>query len=198
MYRIVNNQAPLYLQELLPTPVGHNLQYQLRNSAEIRVPFARLENFKKSFIVAMIQAWNQLEDTIKSCPTIESFKRMVSPKCEPNKEILYYGSRWASIHHSRIRIGCSKLNDHLCNFLHVIPSPECHCGYGIEDPTHFFFSCPSYAEPRLKMLNTITQVTPNPVTLDILLYGDDSLNLCDNKLIFDSVHLFLKETRRFE
>ena len=178
--------------------VGNNLRYPLRNREEIRVPFARLEVFRKSFILSMITAWNHLDIAIRRSPTIESFKRSIRFKYEPKKEILYYGSRWASIHHSRIRIGCSKLNSHLCNNLHVIPSPRCQCGYGCEDPTHFLFNCPIHEEARLRMFSDIVSITHNPISLDMLLYGDNSLALYDNKKIFDSIHLFLKETKRFQ
>ena len=102
MYKIVNGHVPVYLQELLPDTVGNNTTYQLRNNEEMRVPFARLEIFKKSFILSMIDAWNKLDITTKNSPTISSFKTLTKPNNEPKREILYYGSRWASIHHSRI------------------------------------------------------------------------------------------------
>ena len=155
MYKIVNGHAPLYLQELLPRTVGDNTNYQLRNTQEIRAPFARLEIFRKSFLLSMIAAWNQLDATTKNSPTIPSFKRATKPEQEPKKEILYYGHRWASIHHSRIRIGCSMLSHHLCDNLHVIPSPRCQCGWNCEDPYHFCFDCPLFAEQRVKLCHEI-------------------------------------------
>ena len=198
MYKIVNGHAPQYLQELLPDTNEDNFRYQLRNNEEIRVPFARLEIFKKSSILFMITAWNQLDITKKRSPTVESFKRAIHQENEPKKEILYYGCRWASIHHSRIRVGCSKLNYHLCNNLHVIPSPRCQCGYEFEDPRHFFFNCPIYQEPREKLFRDIAAITDNNIDLEMLLYGDNTLSFQNNKRIFDSIHLFLNETKRFE
>ena len=197
MYKTVNGLVPLYLQELLPTNVGDNARYPLRNNEEIRVPFARLEIFRKSFIPSIIVAWNELDITTKSCLTLESFKRALQPEKEPKREILYYGSRWASIHHSRIRIGCSKLGHHLCNNLHVIPSPRCQCGHDCEDPSHFFFDCPLFDEHRVPMLNKILLITEGPIDIDLLLNGDNTLDYNENKRIFDSVHQFLKATKQF-
>jgi len=197
MYKIISGDTPHYLQDLLPNRVGDNAHYHLRNNSEIIVPFARLEIYRKSFLIAAINAWNQLDMVVRNIPTTEIFKRAVVPKKEPRKEILYYGSRWASIHHSRIRIGCSKLNHHLCNNLHVIPSPQCHCGHVCEDPQHYFFHCPLFNNMRDKMLDDIFQITNSPATLEILLHGDSLLDLHTNKRIFNAVHVFLKETKRF-
>ena len=47
------------------------------------------------------------------------------------------GERFVNIHHTRIRIGCSKLKAHLHFNLHVEDDPSCRCGFGIEDPYHF-------------------------------------------------------------
>ena len=39
MYKIVNNDAPPYLQELLPNTVNESTNYNLRNSQNFDVPF---------------------------------------------------------------------------------------------------------------------------------------------------------------
>ena len=59
------------------------------------------------------------------------------------------GERFVNIHHTRIRIGCSKLKGHLHFNLHVEDDPSCRCGFGIEDPYHFLFTCPLYAQIRV-------------------------------------------------
>ena len=84
------------------------------------------------------------------------------------------------------------------NPLHVIPSPHCLCGHGCEDPLHFFFNCPRFDDIRLDMFNNISAVTQKPIDLKMLLHGDDSLELHANKRIFDSIHLYLKESKRFD
>ena len=51
---------------------------------------------------------------------------------------------------------------------------------------------------RLKMSNESTSITQSPINLDMLLYGDATLHLEANKRIFDSIHQYLKETKRFD
>ena len=172
MFKIVNGLAPPFLKDLLPDTVGENQNYNLRNNDELRVPFARLNVFRDSPILAMITRWNQLNVSVKNKPTYYSFKKAITIKTGPRKEILYYGKRWAAIHHARIRIGCSKLNEHLCNNLHVIPSPRCVCDNGVEDSKHFFLTCSLFDGIRPKLIETISTVTDTVIDMNMLLYGD--------------------------
>ena len=47
------------------------------------------------------------------------------------------------------------------------------------------------------MLNEILLITEGPIDIDLLLNGDNTLDYNENKRIFDSVHQFLKATKRF-
>jgi len=194
MYKIVNNLAPSYLRSLIPTTVGEGTNYGLRNNNAIRVPFARTESYKRSFIPVGINEWNILPATVQDMPTLQSFKEAIKRQHEP-KELYYSGERWPAIHHARTRMGCSKLNAHLCNNLHVVPSPRCQCGYEIEDSMHFYLQCPTFLEQRTKMIRTIAAITA--VSLDTILYGNPNLNLNDNKRVFKAVHTFILESNRF-
>lgn len=114
------------------------------------------------------------------------------------KELLKYGERWSSIHHSRIRIGCSKLNSHLCHNLHVVPSPRCPCGYREEDPVHFFFNCPLFNIPRYNMIQSLLQIDDIDINVDNLLWGDPELDIPSNEMIFLYVQKYILETNRFD
>ena len=102
-----------------------------------------------------------------------------------------------SIHHTRLRIGCSKLNVHLCYNLHVVPSPQCQCGSPLEDPEHFFFSCPTFYAQRLTLLNTINRISNN-INVRTLLYGDPEISLEHNKILFAAVQQYCTDTHRFD
>ena len=54
-YKIVNKEAPDYLSELV--------NYNLRNSHNIHVPFNRLSVYQNSYFPCTIQAWNSLNLT---------------------------------------------------------------------------------------------------------------------------------------
>ena len=111
------------------------------------------------------------------------------------KEILYYGERWASIHHSRLRLGCSVLRAHLFENLHVIDNGECRCGEALEDTSHFLLNCPNYIVQRNVMINIVARISE--VSTEILLNGNPLLSIEDNKVIFGAVHQFIVDSSRF-
>ena len=193
-YKIVNGQAPIMLLNTFDSLNTHERIYNLRGN-NIAVPFTRTESYRQSFFPEAIRQWNSLDTSVKLSKSLSEFKHAIQkPKYDKHK-ILYYGSRWPSIHHARLRLGCSKLKSHLTYNLHVLDDPYCTCGFGVEDPIHFFFTCPHYSVQRTLRNNTVAPITL--FTLHNLLYGDNNLSLDENKVIFDAVHRFLEETQRF-
>ena len=66
------------------------------------------------------------------------FKKALKKDCKEVCIVYFYSNLWPPVHHSRMRLGCSKLNaDLFCN-LHVVDSPACSCGYETENAEHFF------------------------------------------------------------
>ena len=116
-----------------------------------------------------------------------------------NKErilLYYYGKRWSSIHHARMRIGCSKLNYDLCNNLHVIEHMSCSCGAPIENAQHFFLMCPLFANERQILMQSLT-IIHNNVQCNDLLFGINHLSLELNQAIFHAVQEFIVKTKWF-
>lgn len=103
------------------------------------------------------------------------------------------------MHHTRLRLGCSKLKAHLHFELFVEDNPDCICGQGNEDPFHFFFVCPRYAQYRLVLFQSISQITNEAMPrLSLLLSGDLNLSYEQNTAIFKHVHNFIKSSGRFD
>ena len=199
MYKIVNGNAPKYLKDLIPDrnlPDGRQNLTSFTNE-EIRIPFTRTESFNRSFLPHTIRLWNDLDREVRQLLTLESFKQALKEPKDRMLSILYYGKRWPSIQHARIRIGCSKLNEHLYNNLHVLPSPQCNCGWTVEDSMHYFFMCPQYNAQRIQLMNTIANI-PVEISLDILLYGDPYATDDKNYQLFEAVHQYILDTKRFE
>ena len=98
-------------------------------------------------------------------------------------------------HHARMRMGCSKLNGDLCYNLHVILEATCPCGHHTEDAKHFLLDCQLYVLDRINMLTSVTKITD--ITVNNLLFGNDTLSLENNKTIFQAVHKFIISTNRF-
>ena len=159
----------------------------------MRQPLARTETYINSFFPFAIRQWNLLSIEAKSKPSLNEFKNFLKKNKSKKLDILYYGERWASVHHARLRIGCSKLNAHLCNNLHVIHSSECDCGHPYEDPKHFFLECPLYADLRVKLDSDVSKISG--CNIQTLLYGDNTLSLERNKQIFAAVHEYMKNTK---
>ncbi len=191
MYKVKNNLAPEYLSVLLPPENNELIRYNLRNNQNIVIPNVRLETFRRSFFPLAINLWNKLTLNIRQITTLDDFKiSLKKGKKEPNV-LYYYGKRWPSVHHSRIRIGCSKLNYDLCYKLHVINEPYCICG----EIDHYFLECPNFVDLRIDLFNAISAYSY--VDLEVILQGSANLNEDQNKAIFDAVHLYLERTRRF-
>ncbi len=193
-FKMKINLTPSYLTQLLPVH-NNDTGYDLRNSSNIRIPFTRLETFRRSFIPSAIRLWNRLDENVREEPTVNGFKSAIRCK-QPEVNVLYfYGQRWAAIHHARIRIGCSKLKYHLCYNLHVIDDASCACGAVYETPYHFFFECSFYNELRIEFRRRIEEHTD--CTLSTVLHGSDELSKEHNMEIFDAVHTFISDSKRF-
>ena len=76
----------------------------------------------------------------------------------------------------------------------ITDSSLCSCG-AVENAHHFFFTCPRYHEPRADMLDTLAFLPE--VTLNLILYGDESICHENNVSIFSAVQKFIEKTKRF-
>ena len=135
------------------------MKNRLRNTNDADIPFTHLDIFKQSFFPCTLPLWNQLDLETRKSLSLSVFKKGIMLK--PHKFEHFYHScdRWADglIHHSRIRIGCSKLKSHLFNNLHVTEEESCQCGHRSEDPFHFFFECPSYVALPNNFFTSVAQ-----------------------------------------
>ena len=79
---------------------------------------------------------------IKSSTSVNSFKSNLKSN-HPQKPPYYYiGKRLGQILHSRLRMHCSSLNQHLYS-KNIVDSPLCQCG-AIETTEHYLLYCPLY------------------------------------------------------
>ena len=164
----------------------------------MKIPHCRLETFKQSFFPRIASLWNDLPLYIQFSKSTEEFKRHFKPEQTERILLYYYGERWPAVHHARMRIGCSKLNDHLCNNLHVIDYSNCQCGAEVESTKHYFLVCLIYVNERNRLMHTILNQFDIEITVDVLLYGDPLLSLQQNKRVFEAVHKFILDSHRFE
>jgi hypothetical protein len=73
-YKIINNEAPEYLSELIPPTVAESNNYNLRNRHNISQPANRLSSYQNSFFPSTIKTWNTLDLNIREVPTFFTLK----------------------------------------------------------------------------------------------------------------------------
>ena len=153
MYKIVNNEAPSYLNDLLPNMVNAASNYNLRNRLNFEIPFARLCSYENSFFPSTLKLWNELPLNIRSSSSVSQFKANVrSPHLKP-PNYLNAGERKYNILLTRLRLNCSSLNSDLFN-VNIIQYSNCSCGALTENVSHFFFECPLYTQPKIFFLHS--------------------------------------------
>ena len=191
LYKMKNNLTPAYLSNKVPTMVGQNSQYSLRNSDDLQTIHSRTTLYYNSFLPSSIREWNTLSPEIQNAESVRSFKLLLNK--ENRKPPLYYylGDRYSQVLHTRLRTQCSGLNHHL--FLrNIVDSPLCACGQ-IENTLHYLLECPRYNDRRHGMLREL----PQNIRLDTLLYGNPNSPIEENNAIFESVQQFIIGTKRF-
>jgi len=205
LYKMTHKMTPLYLQNLLPPRQG---QHHQSRYADTYIPIrARTERYNKSIIPATIRKWNALDTSIRTSPTISSFKRNLQREMFSTRldHISKVRGR-ASIAHTRLRLGLSPLKQHL--YAHgIMPSSLCiQCNSGAEETTrHYLLQCPKYAECRHDLLSNLLPVigglninindTSNFTKL--LLNGSANLSSENNTTLFKLVETYIRNTKRF-
>ena len=196
MFKVKNGYVPSYLSELLPQENQYLYEHNLRRNHNLRIPFACMNILKMSFISIGIKLWNSLDQDIRQSVSIVDFKAKLRNSHKVINVLYYYGQRWPSVVHARLRIGCSKLNYDACFNLHLPDvEPACVCGAKYEDVNHFFMSCPNYNDIRRNLKQSVESVTN--FDLKTVLHGNQELGVDENHVVFDAVHKFILESERF-
>ncbi len=81
----------------------------------------------------------------------------------------------------------------LCN---LIPDCTCACGFFRENSEHFLLDCILHSDHRRQMLNSLNRLNV-VISVQLLLFGDESLDTDINIIIFESVQKFIKDSKRF-
>ena len=192
-YKMYHGLAPTYLSCLVPSLVGNNSRYSLRNADNVQTPSARTNQYQQSFLPLVIREWNLLPLETRESTSIAAFKHFLNNDCHSLPKYYNVGNRKSQVLHSRIRTKCSSLNADLFT-RNLVISPLCMCGER-EDSSHFFFYCPLYREIRNDLITAVSSVCA--ISLDSLLFGNANIPYKDNVVIFKEVHKFILKSKRF-
>ena len=192
-HKMCCGKAPTYLQNEIP--VANPTRDNLRNNNDI--PKIRgLVLYQNTFIPKTICNWNELNNETKEIESEETFARKITR--DVDKPIWFTrGDRKSNIWHARLRMKCSKLNDDLYAYIHVVESPTCSCGARRETSKHFLLDCPLYVNDRETMLSELRDIGFKPTTKN-LLFGNSCYSDDINCHAVDIIQRFLKATKRFE
>ena len=144
------------------------------------------------YLLSSLREWNSLNTASKNSSSLVSFKRTLNESIiVPPYFYTIQTSRIGQILHTRIRLECSSLNQHLYK-KNLINSPNCSCGQ-VESAAHFLLSCPRYNQIQQRYFQNI----PLPLTVNILLNGATDPNSIHNDLIFKQVQLYILASKCF-
>lgn len=185
--------SPPYLSSLVPPPVGQGSSYSLRNANDIQTVLARTSQYYSSFLPSAIREWNNLPSDSRNSDSVQSFKQNLNVAKLLVPKYFYFGERKLQVLHTRLRTKCSSLNHDL--FLkRVTDTPLCRCG-SVENTQHYFMNCYLYRAQRNELFATISQYCQ--VSMDTLLYGNNTLSSEINSDLFAAIHKYIHDTKRF-
>ena len=158
-----------------------------------------------SFFPDCIKKWNAIGNEIKACPSLGIFKRNILALIRPTSKPIF------GIHDSiglkylfQLQVGLSPLKSHKRRHNCIdTPTDWCDCLCAPEDTHHFLIKCNKYAESRINLCSSVTDILAlrQQLTLsenvNLYLYGHVSLNYLENKKILLSTIKFIKYTNRF-
>ena len=192
-FQMYHRLTPLYLQDMVPSRVGDNVNYSLRNVDNIQAITCRTSLYANSFLPSVIQDWNRLPLEVRENNSLRNFTNYLNQDKSSVPKYFYAGTRKAQILHTRLRTGCSSLNYDLYR-KNVVNNPLCICGL-LEDCAHYFLFCPRYLQHRNVMLQKLEKF--NDLSVDFLLNGNDALSYNENVYIFTAVHDYILASKRF-
>ncbi|MCG8048301.1 MAG: reverse transcriptase family protein [Candidatus Thiodiazotropha endolucinida] len=190
-YKMINGLAPTYLNQLVPGLVQDQSQYSLRNANNMSFIHANSALYYNSFLPSVTRAWNNLPTEIRNSTSVTQFKYRLAEHINKPPSWFDFGSRNAQIYHTRLRLECSSLRHHLYR-KNLIDSPLCLCGRS-ETSKHYFFECPNHHLTRIRLLSDILHLP-----LKTLLFGDSNFSKEENERIFDAVHKYIIQSKRFD
>ena len=113
MHKVNNSMVPTYIADLIPPLVCEISGYSLRNNNNFFTPFTQTNVSTRSCILSAIRIWNNLVESLKTKPTISSFKYNLQTTTFQKIQVPSYfafGKRHMSVLNVRIRNNCNNLS----------------------------------------------------------------------------------------
>ena len=204
MYKIINNQTPNYLNEIVEPYIHSNNEsrYPIRNNRLFDPPLCRTVTYSESFFPSMINEFNRIAPDLINIQSTNQLKNKLkkhhlrSVYSITNNIFKLSGSRQINIILCQLRNNASNLNYDKYND-HLIDSPLCGCGQSNETALHYFFYCNLYLDIRPTLLHNIHNNDHNHHTLKVLLHGCSLCNDDINNNLIAHITDFIIQSKRF-
>jgi hypothetical protein len=213
MFKIQTGLAPTYLTNACPPLTRDRTPYNLRTGMNISTPPQRTTSYQSSYFPQSIKDWNGLEANLKGSVSLAAFKDCQKKKTDSKyktNHLFHHSNSKEAINHTRIRLGLSGLASQRFDYNHI-DSPKCtRCPSKMEDPIHFFLTCPVFAIPRADLLQEVTDILhANDINInfgnkffreqfvELLLRGTTLIGEEENKQVIRSAQNYIKKTQRF-
>ena len=143
LFKIMNNQSPRYLFQLVPSLSTKYFSWSSKNIPKLQT---KHDFFENSFFALTIKEWNNLDLHIRKSKNISIFKSNILKFIWPKRNNIYYCHNPKGIKLlTRLRLGLSDLHKH--KFKHSFQdflNPFCLCSNEIESCTPYLLDCPTY------------------------------------------------------
>ena len=186
---------PHYISCLVPQAFANIHDYNTRNASALPVVRTRTSLYYNSFIPSSVRLWNPQPDNIRLSSSIQALKYSLKSNISSIPFYYYTGSRLGQILHSRLRMQCSSLNQHLYR-KNIVDSPNCICG-STESTTHYLFHCLRYTAQRQMYMYIHSVNVPINLTTERLLFGSPKLALNQNVELFAAIQKCVICSKRF-
>ena len=178
----------------------HNLRHS-RTYAQ-RAP--RTAHFSNTYFYNTLFEWNSLNEELRNSSTLTEFKRKLIARVRPEGNPIYGIANLQGIRLStKCRLEFSSLNEHKFRHNSNCLNPFCNCGMAEEDNEHFFQHCPIFNELRRHLLGQLSQILNiHALNLDprelchLMLYGNPSLSIIDNRMIIEATIQYIENSER--
>ena len=150
-FKILNNEAPPYINDILTNFNTHETGYNL-SSSNLRHPVPRTTSYQNSFFISTTDLWNDLDLQLKNATSLYSFKQTLKKQVLQPPKYYTHGDRTANILLCQLRNGKSQLNSDLHRD-HLLESANCSQCMVPETSKHFLFNCSKCNTQRVALMN---------------------------------------------
>ena len=180
------------------------MPHRLRSSRSYEQPVSRTIRFSNTYFQSTPFEWSLLDEETRNSVSIAEFKRKLLLQIRPPCRSVYNAHNVIGIRNlTRLRVGFSPLNEHRFRHNFDCLSPLCVCGVGNEDNEHFLLNCPLFANARRDLFGQLTDIAllvfpvfDYEALSNLVLFGDDKLNIISNRMILEAIISFIEKTRR--